>query len=214
MLSVVAAICSAEPPALGVETAVSDQLQLKRRLDEIESRLQRLEAGGSDRWLVRRRAREIRNLVADLIADADTRAMRLADRPTGGYDDGFFLASADRDFTLELSGQLQVRHVWNRRGTSAKDETRAGFEGRRIKLKAKGRLLGRTLAYTVGMARSRGTGTFRLQTLALSFRLSDELRLLLGRSRPPLLREESISSKRQLATERSLVQKAFRQIRW
>ena len=187
--------------------------ELVRRLDSVEAALQRLEAERGDPWLSRRRAEEIRGLISDVMADAETRVSLKDTGLTGGWDDDFFLQSADGNFRLEVSGQVQTRYVWNRRRRSDGTlDTRDGFTVRRAKVKIGGHLISPDLGYTVGMADSPARG-FVLQSFNVRYRLSDTLLVLVGRARPPLLREEQLSSKRQLATERSLVSKAFSQTR-
>ncbi len=169
--------------------------QLMRRLETIESRLERLELGADEpSWLAEARAEEIRVLVADVLADADAR-MALADgKQTAGWDDEFFLASADGKFRVEVSGQLQTRYVWNRRQSPTVQTTQAGFEVRRAKVKLDGHILTPRLGFTVGTAKVGATGVFVLQSFNIRYRLSDELRVFVGRARPPLLREEQVSS--------------------
>ncbi len=193
--------------------AQAEHDELVRRLDRIEAGLQRLETNQTDQRLSRRRADEIRALVSDMLADADERTTLKDTDLTGGWDDDFFLQSADGNFRLEVSGQVQTRYVWNRRQPSSGTlDTRWGFEVRRAKVKIDGHLISPDLGYTVGMAESPARG-FVLQSFNVRYRLSDTLLALVGRARPPLLREEQMSSKRQLAAERSLVSKAFAQTR-
>ena len=186
---------------------------LVHRLDRIEAGLRRLEAEEADGWLPRRRAEEIRGLVSDVLADAEARSALQDTDLTGGWHDDFFLQSADGNFRLEVSGQVQARYVWNRRQRSNGTlDTRSGFTVRRAKIKIDGHLVSPDLGYTIGMADSPARG-FVLQSFNIRYRLSDTLMVLVGRARPPLLREEQTSSKRQLAAERSLVSRAFSQTR-
>ena len=181
--------------------------------DNAQSRLKRLEANEADHWLTRRRADEIRGLVSDVLADAETRRALKDTDLTGGWDDEFFLQSADGNFRLEVSGRVQVRYVWNRRRESSGTlDTREGFAVRRAKVKIAGHLISPDLGYTVGMSDSPASG-FVLQAFNVRYQLTDKLRLMFGRTRPPLLREEKMSSRRQLAAERSLVSKSFSQTR-
>ena len=50
--------------------------QLRARVADLESRLAAVEKG--DNWLTEQRANEVRGLVRDVLADADTRASLLA----------------------------------------------------------------------------------------------------------------------------------------
>jgi hypothetical protein len=191
----------------------ADRAELARRLEALEARIDRLRSAPGDRWLNERRADGIRALVGDVLADADTRRSLLSSDPVAGYDDGFFIASADGQFKLEISGQVQVRYVYNRQHDSPTDDVRSGFESRRTKVKFGGYVLGPDVAFTIGTAFNRSDGTLRIQGANVRFALTPRLKLLVGRARPPLLREEEVSSKRQLAVERSLVARAFGQVR-
>lgn len=212
----VATVGGAAAPAAGggqsLPEAASDGGEMMRHLDRIEARIERLEADPNDRWLTDRRRKEIGALISDLLADVEARSS-LLQQQTAGWDDGFFIRSADGQFELELSGQLQQRYVWNRLKQPGKDDTRTGFEVRRAKVKLKGNLMGPDVGFTVGTALNPLTGNFFLQAYNIRFRVSDELMVFVGRTRPPLLREEFISSRRQLAAERSLVTRKFRQRR-
>jgi len=191
--------------------STDEAANLARRLDAIESRLQAVETTTS--WLDARRAHEVRLIIADVLEDADARAALADDLPTAGWDDGFFIQSADGDFRLEVSGQIQARFVWNRRQLDDELLTLDGFEIRRLKIKLEGHLITPDLGYTIGLARRRNNSQMVLQSYNIRYRLSDAWTVMVGRARPPLLREEEVSSKRQLAVERSLVARAFRQTR-
>lgn len=196
-----------------VRPAWSDQQPLSSRLADLESRIDRLNATPEERWLTEQRAAEIRGLIADVLTDADRRASLAKDRITGGHDGDFFIQSADGDFRVELSGQLQVRYVFNHQNGDVIDNDRYGIEIRRLKLGIDGNILGHVLGFSTTVALDQSTGDFRMQDSSVSFRMSEGLTFRVGRARPPLLREEAVSSKRQLLVERSLVAKAYPQDR-
>ncbi len=196
-----------------VEPPQADHAALIRRLEAIESRIDVLESGRGADHITARRAAEIRAMVSDVLAEAEVRTAMLAEDLTAGWDDGFFIQSPDGDFRLELTGQIQVRFVWNRRHDPPGQDTTEGTEIRRAKIKLDGHLITPELGYTVGLAKRSRSSEFVLQSFNIRYRLSQQLTALIGRARPPLLREEQISSKRQLAVERSLVARAFRQTR-
>ncbi len=56
---------------------------------------------------------DVRALVAEMIADAESRSSLLQSGGTAGHDGNFFLSSADGNFTLKMSGQLQTRYTLN-----------------------------------------------------------------------------------------------------
>ena len=126
---------------VGGGSGASEGQALSERLDRIEARLQRLEADPGGRWLADHRAEEVRALVLDVLADAETRASLQRTRPVAGYDEGVFFTTPDRDVYVRLTGQIQHRYVWNRITDEPRDDTRTGFEVRRLKLKVRGHIL-------------------------------------------------------------------------
>src|SRR5262245_16268119 len=79
-------------------SAPSVEHELERRLANIEARLDELDHRAKARWLDHARADEIRDLVEAIIADADARTSLLNDATSGGYENGFFVASSDNSF--------------------------------------------------------------------------------------------------------------------
>jgi hypothetical protein len=55
----------------------------------MEAEIARLRAEKGDDWRTQQRAKQIRDLVQDVLADADTRATLLQSGATGGWDEGF-----------------------------------------------------------------------------------------------------------------------------
>jgi hypothetical protein len=108
--------------------------ELLRRLDELEKRnaalenqVTELKQADGEQWLTEQRAAEIRSIVADTLADADTRWSLQGSGATAGWDDGFFLASPDGRFRMNVHGLLQTRFIWNwMRTTPPSSETRNG----------------------------------------------------------------------------------------
>ena len=77
----------------GVATAeTQSEAQLKAELSAVQTRLAQLEAKQSNTWLSQRRTEEIKSLISDVLADADTRASRqlVDDSPT--WDQGAYRA--------------------------------------------------------------------------------------------------------------------------
>ena len=78
----------------------------------LKSRIAQLEGEQGQTWLNERRAEEVKSLVKEVLADADTRASLLAEGATAGHDGGhFWVGSADGSFLLRVSGIIQIRHV-------------------------------------------------------------------------------------------------------
>ena len=66
-------------------TTQATNKELKARVAELESRLSAVEAGKSNDWLTEQRADEIKGLIGDVLADADTRASLLAQGMTAPH---------------------------------------------------------------------------------------------------------------------------------
>ncbi len=188
--------------------------ELRGRVAELEATVAELKAGQGDNWLTEQRADEIRGLVQDVLADADTRASLLTQGMTAGYDDGFVLSNRDGSFSMKINGQIQFRHVTNSRDSSSGDPVdthRGGFENTRTKLVFTGNVISQDWRYKIegNFARGSGEGDFRLEDSWLEYALADNWRLKFGQYKAPLLREELVDSRYQLAVERSLVNEIF-----
>lgn len=183
---------------------------LTARVADLERVVARLRSGQDEPWLTTRCAAEIRGLVQDVLADADTRSSLLQDGMTAGWDKGFFLGSADGNFLLKVQGQLQARFVYNTQENSPDDDQRWGFENRRTKLTFSGHIVDRSWDYRIQSAANRDGGDFDLDDAFIAKHFGDWT-LRVGQFKPPFMREESVSSSRQMAVERSLVNEEFNQ---
>ena len=82
---------------------------LQDRIDAaVEARIAELTVGTNNNWLNDARSDEIRGLVHDVLADADTRASLQGSGSNAGYNDGFTVASSDGNWTLKMNGLLQT----------------------------------------------------------------------------------------------------------
>lgn len=187
------------------------------RIAELEAKVARLTASQSDSWLTEQRADEIRGLVQDVLADADTRASLLAQGITAGYDDGAHIASSDGNWSLHTNIHMQQRFIYNNQDNPAGgsiDETRYGFENTRTKFILSGNVVNPQWIYKIeinvgspsaAVVDSRaGTGD-----AYLGYKYDDGLTILFGTMKAPLLREELVDSRYQLAVERSLLNYLF-----
>jgi hypothetical protein len=191
---------------------------LRARVAQMEAELSRLKAENGDQWLTEQRAAEIRGIIQDVLADADTRASLLQGGASAGHDGHFFIASADGNFRLNVGGQIQFRHVYNTRdddGSGSVDENRRGFEVRRAKLVFSGNVIDPSWTYRVqgGFRFDGGGGDFELQDAYLEKEFDNGLKIRGGQFKLPFLREELVSSKYQLAVDRSVVNELYNQDR-
>jgi len=144
---------------------------------------------------------------------------------TSGHtdSDGFFLTDGDGDFTLRVNGQLQFRYVANftnsdndyqygeARSSALVDnpDYTGGFETRRTKFGFSGNV--KSFDYKIVTAFD-ADGEFSLQDAWVAHDL-DGMNVRFGQFKLPFMREENVSSGKQLAAERSVVNEIFNQDR-
>ncbi len=117
---------------------------------------------------------------------------------------------------LKVDVQIQTRYQLNTRddsGTtlaSPDDDITAGFSIRRAKIGIKGKVTD-NISGAMKFAFDRNGGAGSLETAYLKWAINDDLTLQVGQFKQGLIREENISSTRQLATDRSAVNETFNQ---
>jgi hypothetical protein len=153
-------------------------------------------------------------------ADADSRSQML--QATGlpkilaGMEKGKpMLQSDDGKFTLSPSLQVQVRNVTNYIDEDPTDpdgdeSLENGFEIRRAKFGFNGKIAG-DFGYKFVWATNReftagsGAGNVYLEDVAVNYKLNDNWTLVAGQFKDPVHHEELVSSTKQMAVDRSLV---------
>ena len=184
----------------------------------LKSRIAQLEGEQGQTWLNERRAEEVKSLVKEVLADADTRASLLAEGATAGHDGGhFWVGSADGSFLLRVSGIIQIRHTWNSRngnqddlpGGDAADKSEAGFSIPRAKVQFDGHISSPKITYALRLAVDKDTNDVWADKIVVGYQLSDSLWLSAGEDKAPFLREETTEAEHQLAVERSVVNELF-----
>ena len=193
---------------LADDTTMSAE-QMAARIAELEAKMAQFTNG--DTWLTEQRADEIRGLVQDVLADADTRASLLQSGTTAGYDDGFVLGSADGMFSLKINGLVQARAIYNNASgaDAGVDENRFGFENTRTRLNFSGNV-GEQWHYNVrgtfGPYGAGDSGDFELEDAYLVHKYGDSGWMsMIGQFRAPGAREWLVDEGNQLAVERSNV---------
>ncbi|MEM9081968.1 MAG: hypothetical protein AAGB34_00110, partial [Planctomycetota bacterium] len=105
-------------------------------------------AEGEGEWTQRD---EVRAIVAEMMADAETRSSLLANGGGAGWDDGFYIKSEDGNFKLKVGGWAQFRYVANFRDTAlagtSGDDTEHGFNATRTRINFKGHVIDPSLFY-------------------------------------------------------------------
>jgi hypothetical protein len=199
----------------GVSTAgyAATDEDMAARLAAAEARIAELEAQESgDQWLTEARADEIRSLVQDVLADADTRSSLLQSGMTAGYDNGAVLGSSDGNWTLKTNLLLQTRFVYNNQSDNAgnsADTNRWGFETTRARFIMTGNVVSPEWDYRVDVNVTGPSGRGGVGEAWIGHDCGDGHGVKFGTFKAPLLREELVEAQYQLAVERSLANYAY-----
>ncbi len=224
--------------ALSASAATPDDMgqrldQMQRQLEQAASRIAeqdaqiaRLRDEVGARWMTERRAEQVKALVAEVLADAETRAS-LLDRPlTAGHDgERFFLADEDGDFLLKLMGQLQVRYVFSTSDDAADlsddsdatvggiqptdlDNDRGGFELTRVRFGFTGHVIDPSWQFLIWTGHHYTGGSLLLDAWVRK-QLEGGWSVQAGQFKTPFWHEWLISETRQQFVERSLVHNQF-----
>ena len=228
----------AAPGAGGVldrpEPSVSDLLKrldtLEERNKELETRVTELTREQGEEWLGEQRASQIRDVVRDVLADADQRASLRDGGMTAGWNDGFFLASNDGRFRMNFGGFVQSRFIWSsiQEGPPSgfvedRQVNRYGFDVPDLQLWVDGHVFSRDFQYMV-KARftqgfesefTKGPGTFaqggaeyrdvELLDAWIRVNLDDHWSARFGQFRTPYSRGFLVLEQYQMAASRSVV---------
>jgi hypothetical protein len=177
--------------------------ELREQIEALQSKVAKIEAKEAS-------AAQSQATIATVLNDAERRSQLLqSGGMTGGFDGKeFFLGSADGKFKLVPYFQLQFRGVTNYADEAQADgdaSTVQGFELRRTKFGIKGNAFSKELKYDINWAFSRSSGTPTLEKAFVEYKFADEMSIRAGQWKENVFHEESVSSSRQMAADRSLV---------
>lgn len=155
---------------------------------------------------------EIRALVADMLADAETRSSLLQSGATAGHDGQFFLASPDGAFRLNISGQIQTRYTTNFRDNDSdeNDDFESGFTNPRMVIRFDGKLYDNFI-YGIQGVFDRSGGDLTLEDAFAGYVSDGGWIFLAGQIREPTLWEDVLNDKYSLAVDQSVVNAVFAQ---
>ena len=160
---------------------------------------------------------EVRALVADMLADAETRSSLLQSGSNAGHDGKFFLASPDGSFRLNVSGVIQTRYTLNFRdegddglGNPATDDFESGFTNPRTVIRFDGQIYDKFIYGIQGIFNRQGGG-FTLEDAFAGYVFDNGLILIAGQYREPILWEDVINDTHSLAVDQSVVNAVFAQ---
>ena len=199
--------------AFGGAAADNDALA---QIAELKNELAQLKAQNGEDWLTEQRAGEIRGIVQDVLADAETRTSLQDSGAMAGWDNGFFLSSPDGNYKLKVGGLMQVRWIWNNTKNAAPDNT-WGFENARTQLNFSGNIVDPSWTFRVrgGFANDNSganmNGNFELDYAYVQKSMDNGLSLRVGQFKAPWMQENLVEDGYQLAVDRSVLATAFGQ---
>ena len=139
--------------------AVEGNNDTATQISELKAEIAALKGNQGEQWLTEQRADQIRGVVQDVLADSNTRSsFQQAGGATAGYNNGFFISSADGNYSLKINALEQVRFVWNNTyqnksdGVDGNDANQWGFENRRTQAFFSGNVVDPSWKYLVGIA--------------------------------------------------------------
>ena len=183
-----------------------DKIQtLQKLVQELREDVSELQNQKNESWLNQQRAEEIRSLVLDVLADSDTRASLRGDGVLAGYDGGAYLMSLDENWKLQINGQLQARWLYN---NAERQTSQHGFELRRTKVIFSGNIIDPSWTYKISTTWGRVGGS-NTEDAWIAKQFDNGQWIKAGQFKAWFLRENIISSSKQLAVNSSMVNKAF-----
>ena len=205
--------------------AMSEIAQLKAEVATLKSQ-------NGDKWLTEERAAEIKSLVKDVLADSETRTSLQGSGATSGYNNGFFISSADGNFKLNLSLLAQARFTWNYQpgenisSTAPGADTTANgtgdgvstwaFENRRTQMAFSGNVVDPSWTYMARMNYGSAVDPYTptrdevvLQDAWVNKDFGNGFGVKVGQFKSPFMAESLRNDGAQLTAERSVVDYTF-----
>ena len=201
--AILAAVLSATTAAHAADPTYED---LKQQLADLQAKVQRIESQASGF-----NSKDLSATIDAVLRDADRRSQLLANSTgglTAGYDNGFFIGSADGNYLLKPAINAQFRNVTNYRDGAdddGDDEIDNGFEWRRLRFRFDGNLFSRDLTYSFVWDTARNGGAVSLLDAWAQYQFADQWAVKLGQYKASVFQERNLSGFSQLAVDRSLV---------
>lgn len=201
------ALLAAVPGVANAETTELEQMRAE--MAQMRAEMAQLKADSQGDWMSDVRRAEIEGMIADVFADAESRATLLQEGALAGIDEKgkVFLQSADGGFSMNINGQIQFRYIWNNLEDRV-DESVSGFQVRRTKLGFKG-TVGDGWGYYVKLETNRDTANISMADAYVTKKLNDSVTMKAGAKKLPFARQELISSSRQVGVDRGLTTEFF-----
>jgi hypothetical protein len=211
-IPVVAGALGVGGAAMIAQAAEPTAAELQAQIQSLQAKVQQME---TQRPATAITANPQPATVDSVLSDANRRSQLMeVEGMTAGHTEGedghFVLQSADGNFRLMPMLQLQFRNVtnWSENATaSGKDTLENGFEINRAKLELFGNAFSPDLTYDIRWASGENNGgaSLVLENAYVQWRFADDWSVRGGQFKDNVFHEETVSSRRQLAVDRSLV---------
>jgi hypothetical protein len=144
------------------------------QINELRAEIASLKAANGENWLTEQRAAEIKGLVQDVLADADTRASLQGGGSNAGYDNAFFVSSSDGNFRLNINGGASLRWSFNNRSFdtvagAAQEENNWGFQSRHANVILSGHIVDPSWKYNISFGFFDASGDYDNSTAGEAF---------------------------------------------
>lgn len=147
--------------------------------------------------------------VAEAMADAERR-VSFDDQPlrSGHYGKNFEITGPSDDYALKIYGQLQARYVFNSADGDGNDAD--GVQLRRTRVGFRGHVTaGERFTYNLVLSSSSSGGSTGLENFEIGYQINPEWTATIGQAKLPFMRQELLSSSRQLGADRSVSTQYF-----
>ncbi len=203
------------PLAASAQTASDAEVaRLQAEVAAMRAEMDAMKAGGAS-WMDADREAETRRIVDEAMTSVDAGNTGTGGAVEGGMSAGYngkkFVLEGD-GYTMEIGGQLQFRYAFNRdegRGDAGDSSDLDGFEFRRTKIGFEGSLIDPDFEYTLVLATNRDGGDIFVEDAIIGYTFENGVGIQAGLFKLPFAFEELLSSKRQLAADRSLSTEFF-----
>lgn len=188
-------VSAVEPETHDIQSQIND---LQAQLEQLKAQQAQAQTAAVDATVER------------VLNEADRRTQLMqVEGFTAGWNKGkFVLQSADGNYVLNPGLQFQFRYVANSAENAeddGDDRTENGFEVRRMKLSFEGNAITPKLKYKFQWAAERNSGDFLLEDAWIDYTFAEGWSVQAGQFKDPIFHEEIVSSKRQLAVDRSML---------
>lgn len=102
---------STAPAAAGATATQSDTVaQLQKEIESLKAAVNTLKAHEDSAWMAKQRAAEVRAIVESTLQKSKKESQYLDNPIQAGYDNGFFIQTANKNFSFHFNGYFQYRY--------------------------------------------------------------------------------------------------------